>query len=294
MSANKKRWLMAAVMLGILATPLVAGVCRVRVRGSRFHDAAVVLEQVYPATYYSVGAALQEEAIAERIAQRVLVILSENSGGGIASGIGGTAAATDGRQDAIAAAAPDSLVQARCAKCHASADHPSGLSLADVEALTCEQRLSAIRAVLSGKMPKGGATLSPDEAGLILMKAFVALALAIGLVVFGAAAGNASACPVAVRSANGVEIVDLDGHCSSAAVVAVVPSAVFSRSVVVVPQVIHEQAIRVLAVPEVRAVRAFSFVRQRGFAVRGIRLLDFVPRARRATTVFSFSRTVVR
>ncbi len=60
------------------------------------------------------------------------------------------------------------LVAQRCIQCHGGADPKAGLSLENLPALACEQKLKAVRAVLSEKMPKKGPRLTSEEAGRIL------------------------------------------------------------------------------------------------------------------------------
>lgn len=57
-----------------------------------------------------------------------------------------------------------SVVSAKCGQCHglAKAEPAAGLYLDDGHAISCEQALRSIRAVMSGKMPKGQ-QLTPQE-----------------------------------------------------------------------------------------------------------------------------------
>ena len=110
--------------------------------------------QAAPLTYYSVGAHLQEDALAERIAARVLEKLA-------------------GPSQATTQAVPPTLVQQKCGKCHGGADPKGGLSLLDLSVLSCEVRLEAVQRIVTDdeakRMPKGG-TLTPEEAGLLLQE----------------------------------------------------------------------------------------------------------------------------
>ena len=56
----------------------------------------------------------------------------------------------------------DSLVTSHCAACHAGAAPKAGLSLGSIADLSASDRLKAIRAVATGRMPKRE-TLSADE-----------------------------------------------------------------------------------------------------------------------------------
>lgn len=57
-----------------------------------------------------------------------------------------------------------SVVSAKCGQCHglAKAEPAAGLYLDDGHAISCEQALRSVRAVMSGKMPKGQ-KLTPQE-----------------------------------------------------------------------------------------------------------------------------------
>ncbi len=63
---------------------------------------------------------------------------------------------------------PVRLLSATCVKCHGGAKPKAGLSLEHLDELTDEQRLKAVRMVLTERMPKGGPRLTAVEAGLIL------------------------------------------------------------------------------------------------------------------------------
>lgn len=59
------------IVLALLCSPAVAGHCRQNVVVHQQYAAPVVLQQVAPYAYWQVGAAVQEEAVAERIARLV-------------------------------------------------------------------------------------------------------------------------------------------------------------------------------------------------------------------------------
>src|SRR5262249_54459669 len=61
----------------------------------------------------------------------------------------------------------DSPIAAHCASCHGGPAPKGGFSLERVDQLQASDRLKAIRAVVSGRMPKGG-KLSNDEVRTIL------------------------------------------------------------------------------------------------------------------------------
>lgn len=120
----------------------------------------VALNQVYPPAYYSVGAAIQEDAIAERVAAKVLERLAgakmpaEPAQPGAPEPIPGEHAQLN-----------QSAVGQSCVKCHSGEKPKAGIDLTGD--LDCETRLKAIRAVLNQSMPKG-ATLTPEQVGEVL------------------------------------------------------------------------------------------------------------------------------
>jgi len=79
-----------------------------------------------------------------------------------------TAAAAPSPPAEAPLAPPASLVSQRCVQCHGGPAPKGSLSLESLATLSCEQKLKAVRAVLSEKMPKTGPRLTPDEAGQIL------------------------------------------------------------------------------------------------------------------------------
>ena len=66
-----------------------------------------------------------------------------------------------------ATSAVPSAVAQNCVKCHSGAAPKGKLDLTNLTALTCEQKLKAIRKVLAEEMPKD-AKLDPDTAGAVL------------------------------------------------------------------------------------------------------------------------------
>jgi hypothetical protein len=71
-------------------------------------------------------------------------------------------------------AAPQSVVasvfSSKCAKCHNTGDVAKGKPQLIESSLTCEQRLAAIAAATSGKMPNGNGPLDPDSLGKFIMQ----------------------------------------------------------------------------------------------------------------------------
>lgn len=107
----------------------------------------VALNQVYPPAYYSVGAAIQEDAIAERVAAKVLERLS-----------GAKMPAEPGAPEPIPgehAQLNQSAVGQSCVKCHSGEKPKAGIDFTVVASLDCETRLAAMTAVLEQRMPPG-------------------------------------------------------------------------------------------------------------------------------------------
>jgi len=143
--------------------------CRVvlRSRGSFHHDNnVVVLKQVVADQYYSVGAAIQEEALADRIAAKVEARLLARGAGSVQ--------ASDAPPDPQPAdhGGLDAITQRACVRCH-NPQHPERLDLTLLSALSCEERMEAVRRVVSDdpgeRMPKG-AELQPGEIGSVLQE----------------------------------------------------------------------------------------------------------------------------
>jgi hypothetical protein len=101
--------------------------------------AAPVVQQVVavPQVYYSVGQDLQTEALAEKVADLVEKKLA------IRAAI-----------KAEPVVSPSSALAQNCAKCHSGPSAKAGL-VYDGSPLKCSDITKALRAIASGKMPKG-------------------------------------------------------------------------------------------------------------------------------------------
>lgn len=131
-----------------------------------------VVRYTYPVVYpytYSVGAAIQEQAVAERIAQRVEQLLAEREE------LGRRRRRDQPQEPPVTEpqepAEPDSPVQAlfdaRCLKCHQGPEAEAGLDLSDARMLTrCEAR-SVYYETNLGHMPKKADPLTDAEMLLI-------------------------------------------------------------------------------------------------------------------------------
>ena len=159
-------------------------------------QAAVQYQPVYTPYLYAVGSNLQTQASEERIANLVIQKLqaqqlkaprkygeplTKQQCLDLASEYEGTAAAfPDDEPPAVPA--PQTLpltaevdrwanTKQVCAGCHTTgADAMAHVNMADFSALTCEQKLSAIRNMVEGKMPppKSGKVLSAEQLGQII------------------------------------------------------------------------------------------------------------------------------
>ncbi len=138
-----------------------AGGCRVRIRSS---GDQVLLVPSYAGQGYAfqVGSELQIEAIAERVAARVLAQLAAGQ-----QPQQPQSPAESLPQPAEQPAVALSLLAQKCGKCH-DGTNPDRVQLVGVE-LSCEQRIEAIRRLLiepgnPEHMPKGG-QLTAEELG---------------------------------------------------------------------------------------------------------------------------------
>ena len=143
-----KRLFLLAAIVGIPLTAMGGHCPKVR---------RVVAVQAYvqPQHYFQAGQALQEDALAERIAARVLAKLEASA-----------STTAQPQQQAVG-----SLIVANCAKCHSGADAKGGIDLSGE--LTCEVRLHAIWQVMHNdparRMPKGK-DLDPETLGLLIQE----------------------------------------------------------------------------------------------------------------------------
>lgn len=104
-----------------------------------------------PLVYYQAGAGIEQDALAAKVAKRVIEQLRSE---------------LQAPQRQQQAAAQTVLSQA-CAKCHSGATPKAGVTIDGQTPMECDQILDAIQAVASGSMPKG-ATLTPEQKGKVL------------------------------------------------------------------------------------------------------------------------------
>jgi hypothetical protein len=134
-------------------------------------QAAVQYQPVYAQPYlYSVGANLQTQASEERIAALVIQKLNAQQ----------LTTSANNSQTSHNLPAPQTLpltaevdrwqlVRNRCAGCHeTNAKAKEAISFSgELESLTCEQRLNAIRQLVDGSMPKGKPVTAEELGDLI-------------------------------------------------------------------------------------------------------------------------------
>lgn len=119
-------------------------------------QAAVAYAPVQQPYYWAVGQSLQDDARAERIANLVIQKLQAQQQ---------TAPET---LPLTAEVDRWALVKANCQSCHTTNQKAmEAVDMTDLEALSCEQKLACIAAVLDGKMPKGK-KLDPQTLGNLL------------------------------------------------------------------------------------------------------------------------------
>ena len=118
--------------------------------------AAPVVQQVvaYPQVYYSVGQDLQTEALAEKVAALVEKKLALR------------AAVRQQQVDSPAALNNSALAQ-NCGKCHSGPNAKAGLVYDGTAELSCSSITKALRAIATGKMPKGRAIDSNAKGSLM-------------------------------------------------------------------------------------------------------------------------------
>lgn len=143
--------------------------------GHAYNQQAVVLKQVYVPQYYSVGAQLEEEALAERIVRKALQSLDRK--------LSAAAGDHDRRDDRgqFEEHPGLKLAQAKCATCHAkgSASVSEGKSPWLFTELgefvgTPEQAVAAVDAARGGRMPPKGPPLVDDD--YFALKAYLTVA----------------------------------------------------------------------------------------------------------------------
>ena len=118
-------------------------------------QAVVAYQPITQPYYWSVGQSLQEDAAAERIAAKVLQLLQGQAQKLTSSACPDGTCPTP-RRLPLTVPAPLSLLAKNCQGCHQSnAKAQAAFDMSDLSALTCEQKLAAIAAVVDGRMPKG-------------------------------------------------------------------------------------------------------------------------------------------
>lgn len=160
-------WLVTAALACLLVQPAYSD-CR-RQRICVPHKVAVVHKQqfiaapvvAYP-TYYQVGAAVREEAIAERAAARALELFTAALAK--QGGLPGVGAPPDSARDTLNTKV-QGIFAAHCIRCHAGAEPKGGLDLtnfAAIDDLTAHKiEIKARKGLMPP--PDNGGTPIPDE-----------------------------------------------------------------------------------------------------------------------------------
>lgn len=118
-------------------------------------QAAVVYQPVTQPYYWAVGSGLQEDAQAQRIAAKVLQLLQAAPQAQQQTAPCPTCQTPAPQTLPLSVAEPMSLMAQNCAGCHRTNEKANeAFNMDDLSALTCEQKLAAIAAVVDGRMPK--------------------------------------------------------------------------------------------------------------------------------------------
>jgi cytochrome c553 len=149
--------LLAGSALALLPGDVAPAGCRhVAVRHVQVQP-LVAFTPAYPQHYYAVGAPYQYEAIKQQIKAELRAEQQQLQ-----------AAPTPEALPLTTAPDKWALARASCVGCHMTNENAkAAIDMSDLSALTCEQKLACIAAVLDGKMPKGK-KLDPQTLGNLL------------------------------------------------------------------------------------------------------------------------------
>lgn len=166
-----RAFLVSAALCGMLfATPAQAAF-RQRVCHKQFavvkHHAYVAPVYAQAVTYYQVGSAIREEAIAERAAllalEKFAAALARQPQEPEQPGDVGPVAPSPVKPGFVSDAEIQGIVSADCLRCHQGESAGGGYDLSDVSRLSAEQRTMLWAQVHVGTMPKGGPLLSDEK-----------------------------------------------------------------------------------------------------------------------------------
>lgn len=148
--------------LALFAAPLHAGNCHQLYRQQAIVSYAQPVVAYAAPVYYAVGQAIQDDAIAEKIASKVAEKLKAQ---GVMSGAGATSGGSTG---SLGVKAP--LLASKCARCHGSTDPKGGVTIDGSKAVDDGTFRAVVRMLGTGKgVPKEMAAvvggLTPAEKG---------------------------------------------------------------------------------------------------------------------------------
>lgn len=166
-----KKFLCLFLAIGFALPPLPGATARAGCRHVKVvavqQQAVVAYQPAVQPYFWAVGSQLQEDAAAQRIANKVMALLAAQPQQLTAQCPDGTCPTP---QTLPLTAAPDrwALVKANCAGCHSTNEKAMAyVDMTDLSLLTCEQKLACMAAVLDGKMPLKK-TLDPQILGNLL------------------------------------------------------------------------------------------------------------------------------
>lgn len=156
---------------GLVLLPLPGSApagCRAVVHHGHHQQAAVVFQSVYQQPYwYSVGANLQIQAIVQETIKQQLQ-MQQPQQLTAPQCPDGTCQTPQPQTLPLTAPSPLSLMAKNCQGCHTTNEKAqAAFDMADLTALTCEQKLACIAAVVDGRMPKGKQLSAQDLGDLI-------------------------------------------------------------------------------------------------------------------------------
>ena len=150
-------WLIVGLLL-LTSAAIAAGDCRTIQRSRVYHRDRVVLQVVEPAYYYSVGAALQEQAIADRVLRLLAERLEAQTK---ASGL------EQERLEASGAAGSPEVEGplATCTGCHREGGEGAAAWRLSTD---CREQMRAVRSVITGKMPPPKVPFTEQQAAEVI------------------------------------------------------------------------------------------------------------------------------
>lgn len=155
-----KKFLCLFLAIGFALPPLPGATAQAGCRHVKVQQVQAVVQYapVVQPYYWSVGQNLQEDAAAQRIANKVMALLAAQPQQLAAPQCPDGTCQTPQPQTLPLTAEPDrwALVRSSCVACHESnQDAKDALDMSDLDALSCEQKLNCIKQLVDGAMPRG-------------------------------------------------------------------------------------------------------------------------------------------